>query len=44
MTKDIPNRESIESIFEAIDDMKNHQLKSASSYEELEKILEKEND
>lgn len=44
MTKDIPNRESIESIFEAIDDMKNHQLKSASSYEELEKILEQEND
>lgn len=44
MIKYIPNKESIESIFEAIDDMKNHQLKSASSYEELEKILEKEND
>lgn len=44
MTKDIPNKESMESIFEAIDDMKNHHLKSAENYEELEKILEEEND
>lgn len=40
MNKNIPNKESMESIFEAIDDMKNHHLKSAKNYEELEKILE----
>lgn len=40
MNKDIPNKKSMESIFEAIDDMKDHHLKSAKSYEELEKILE----
>ena len=44
MNKNIPNKESMESIFEAIDDMKNHHLKSAKNCEELEKILEEEND
>lgn len=44
MNKDIPNKESMESIFEAIDDIKDHHLKSAENYEKLEKILEEEND
>lgn len=44
MTNDIPNKESMTSIFEAINDIKDHHLKSAKNYEELEKILEEEND
>ena len=42
MTKaltDIPNKETMSSIYEAIADMSEHHLKVASSYEELEKIL-----
>lgn len=38
--QDIPNKESMSSIYEAIDDMHDHHLKAASSYEELEKILD----
>lgn len=37
---DILNKETISSICEAIDDMSDHHLKVASSYEELEKILD----
>lgn len=37
---DILNKETISSICEAIDDMFDHHLKAASSYEELEKILD----
>lgn len=44
MNKNTPNKESMKSIFEAIDDIKDHHLKSAENYEKLEKILEKEND
>lgn len=43
MTKvlaDIPNKETMFSIYEAIDDMFDHHLRTASSYEELEKILD----
>lgn len=39
MTKDIPNKETMISILEAIDDMKDNHLLKASNYEELEKIL-----
>ena len=42
MTKvlaDMPNKETMSSIYEAIADMSDHHLKVASSYEELEKIL-----
>lgn len=35
----IPNAETISSIDEAIDDMKKSHLKSASSYDELAKLL-----
>ena len=44
MTKvlaDMPNKETMSSIYEAIADMSDHHLKVASSYEELEKILVK---
>ena len=43
MTKvlaDMPNKETMSSIYEAIADMSDHHLKVASSYEELEKILD----
>lgn len=36
----IPNVETMASIDEAIDDMKSPHLKSASSYDELEKLLD----
>lgn len=39
MTKDIPNKQTMESILEAVDDMKDNHLQKASNYEELEKIL-----
>lgn len=39
MTKDIPNKETMKSILEAIDDMNDNHLPKASNYEELEKIL-----
>lgn len=39
-SQDIPNKESMSSIYEAIDDMHDHHLKAASSYEGLEKILD----
>lgn len=35
----IPNAETMESFYEAIDNLHNQQLKSATSYEELEKLL-----
>ena len=37
---DMPNKETMSSIYEAIADMSDHHLKVASSYEELEKILD----
>ena len=37
---DMPNKETMSSIYEAIADMSEHHLKVASSYEELEKILD----
>lgn len=37
---DMPNKETMSSIYEAIADMSDHHLKIASSYEELEKILD----
>ena len=37
--QDIPNDETMSSILEVVDDLKNHKLKSASSYSELEKLL-----
>ena len=40
MQKDIPNKETMMSILEAVDDMKDHHLQKASNYEELEKILD----
>lgn len=40
MRKDIPNQETMMSILEAVDDMKDNHLQKASSYEELEKILD----
>lgn len=40
MTKDIPNKETMMSILEAIDDMKDNHLQKANSYDELEKILD----
>ena len=46
MTKvlaDMPNKETMSSIYEAIADMSDHHLKVASSYEELEKILDERN-
>lgn len=39
MKKDIPNKKTMESILEAIDDMNDNNLPRASNYEELEKIL-----
>ena len=36
----IPNKETMSSIYEAINDMNDHHLKAASSCEELEKILD----
>lgn len=39
MKKDIPNKQTMESILEAIDDVKDNHLQKASSYDELEKIL-----
>ena len=39
MRKDVPNKETMMSIFEAVDDMKDHHLQKASNYDELEKIL-----
>lgn len=36
----IPNAETMSSIDEAIDDMKKPQLKSVSSYDELENLLD----
>ena len=36
----IPNAETMSSINEAVDDLKNHQLAGASSYNELEKLLD----
>lgn len=36
----IPNTETMLSIDEAVDDMKKPHLKSASSYDELEKLLD----
>lgn len=40
---DMPNKETMSSIYEAIADMSDHHLKVASSYEELEKILNERN-
>ena len=40
---DMPNKETMSSIYEAIADMSDHHLKVASSYEELEKILDERN-
>lgn len=40
MTKDIPNKETMKSILEAIDDMNDNHLQKANSYNELEKILD----
>lgn len=40
MRKDVPNKETMMSIFEAVDDMKDHHLQKANSYNELEKILD----
>lgn len=40
MLADMPNKETMSSIYEAIADMSDHHLKVASSYEELEKILD----
>ncbi|MCT7769576.1 MAG: hypothetical protein N4R51_02090 [Lactobacillus crispatus] len=37
--QDIPNDETMSSILDAVDDLKNHKLKGASSYSELEKLL-----
>ena len=39
----MPNKETMSSIYEAIADMSGHHLKVASSYEELEKILDERN-
>lgn len=36
----IPNAETMKSVNEAIDDIKNPHLKRASSYKELEKLLD----
>ena len=36
----IPNAETMSSIYEAVDDIKQPHLKSASSYDELEKLLD----
>ena len=35
----IPNAETMSSINEAVDDLSDHKLKGASSYDELEKLL-----
>ncbi|WP_283621041.1 type II toxin-antitoxin system RelB/DinJ family antitoxin [Limosilactobacillus avium] len=35
----IPNAETMSSINEAVDDFKDYQLKDASSYDDLEKLL-----
>ena len=43
MSFKMPNKESMSSIYEAIADMSDHHLKVASSYEELEKILNERN-
>ena len=32
MRKDVPNKETMMSIFEAVDDMKDHHLQKANSY------------
>lgn len=37
---EIPNAETMSSINEAVDDLSNHKLKGASSYDELEKLLD----
>lgn len=39
MKKDIPNKQTMESILEAIDDMKDNHLQKANTSDELEKIL-----
>ena len=36
----IPNAETMSSINEAVDDLSKHKLKGASSYNELEKLLD----
>jgi DNA-damage-inducible protein J len=36
----IPNVQTMSSIDEAVDDLNTHKLKSASSYDELEKLLD----
>lgn len=40
MKKDIPNKQTMESILEAIDDMKDNHLQKANTYDELEKLLD----
>lgn len=36
----IPNAETMSSINEAVDNLKDHKLKDTSSYDELEKVLD----